>query len=174
MSALLSAAGYAVPEFAAAVVIAGLAKRTDVYESFVQGAKSAPSVVFRVLPYTVAMVFAVRLMEASGLIDLIAGAAAPIFGPAAAGVLPLVVMRPFSGGGSLGVLSALMGSLGPDSYAGRVAATYMGSSETLFYTVSVYFGSAGIKRTRYVIPVGLMTDIFGLFAACAAVRLVYG
>jgi spore maturation protein B len=89
-------------------------------------------------------------------------------------ILPLALMRPFSGGASIGLLAGIFTQHGPDSYIGRVASTFMGSSETLFYTVSLYFGSVGIKKTRYVIPVAMITDVFGIIISCLLCTLVFG
>ena len=164
----MSAASYAVAVFTAAVVLYGLIHRCDVYASFTKGAAEAVPVIKKVLPYTVAMVFAVRMAEASGFFDIVCGVISPVtsfFGIPAA-LIPLMLMRPFSGGGSMGLLSGLLVKVGPDSFGGRAASVYMGSSETLFYTVSVYFGSAGISKTLYVIPTALLTDVVGMAASC--------
>ena len=165
----MSVSDWAIPAYVVLTLVVGLASRVDVYESFVKGAAEALPIMRRVLPYTVAMIFAVRLMEASGAFDMLSSALSGLGGlfgiPPA--LIPLMIMRPFSGGGSMGLLAGLLTSLGPDSFGGRVASVYMGSSETLFYTTSVYFGSAGITKTGYVIPVALITDVLGMVIACA-------
>ena len=165
-----------VPIFVAVVVVYGLVKKVDVYEAFISGAKRGAGLCFRVLPYMVGMIFAVRMLEASGAFGFLGEWIAPL--TAAIGipaeVITLAVMRPFSGGASLGLLAGLFTSFGADSYGGRVASVFMGSSETLFYTVSLYFGTAGVKKTRYVIPVALATDFLGLILSCIICTLYFG
>lgn len=166
----------AVPLFVVIIVVYGLAKKVDVYEAFVKGAKTGISTVFRVLPYVVGMIFAVDLFKVSGCFDYLSAALAPAFSVVGIPpeVLPLALMRPFSGGASIGMLAGVLTQYGADSYIGRVASTFMGSSETLFYTVSLYFGSVGITKTRYVVPVALLTDCFGIIFSCLICTLIFG
>lgn len=156
------------PIFLSSVVLFGLIKKTDIYTSFINGAKKGLGLSFKILPYIVAMIFAVRMTEASGLFEILCKIITPIVGLIGipAQIIPIAILRPFSGGASLGLLAGVFSSYGADSYIGRTASTYMGSSETLFYTVSLYFGSIGVKKTRYVIPVSLITDMFGLVLSC--------
>ena len=166
----------AMPLFVAAIICAGLFKKVDVYAEFVKGAKSGISTAFKVMPYVVGMIFAVDIWKAAGIFDYIsawAGDAVKFVGIPPE-VLPLALMRPFSGGGSFGMLAGVFSKFGPDSYIGRVSSTFMGSSETLFYTVSLYFGSIGINKTRYVIPVALLTDLFGLIFSAIICTAVFG
>lgn len=153
----------AVGLFVAAVAAAGLIKKVDIFDTFAAGARGGAALAFRVLPYMVGMIFAVRVFEASGAFGCIAAAVQKLFGGfIPAEVLPLAIMRPFSGGAAMGILAGVLRSAGADSFAGRTASVYMGSSETLFYTCSLYLGSVGIKKTRYIIPVALTTDAIGL------------
>ena len=160
------------PLFLAGIVLFGLIKKTDIYSSFICGAKKGIGLSFRVLPYITAMIFAVRMIEASGAFEMICKAIAPVVSKIGIPpeIIPIAILRPFSGGASLGLLAGVFSSYGADSYLGRVASTYMGSSETLFYTVSLYFVSVGIKKTRYVIPVALITDFLGLILSCIICR----
>ncbi len=162
----------AMPVFLSAVVIFGLVKKVDVYDAFVSGAKRGIGLSFRVLPYIVGMIFAIRVFQASGAFEWFCSFISPVAGflGLPAEVIPIALMRPFSGGASLGLLAGIFTSYGADSYIGRVSSTYMGSSETLFYTVSLYFGSVGVKKTRYVIPVALITDFFGMLLSCFICR----
>lgn len=119
---------------------------------------------------------AVYMLRASGLMDALGGLMAPVL--VRLGIPPetaaLLFIRPVSGSGALAVGSELMASHGPDSYVGRVAAVMLGSTETTFYTIAVYFGSAGIRKTRYAIPAALIADLAGFMAAALAVRLLFG
>lgn len=156
------------PIFMVIIILTGLWKKVDVYESFTQGAKGGLGLVARTLPYIVGMMLAVEIFRASGCFAYLSKALSPLFGPLGIPpeVLPLLVIRPFSGSGGLGVLAGLIHAYGPDSYIARVACVYMGSSETLFYVLSLYFGSVRVSRTRYTVPVALAADFFGLFLAC--------
>lgn len=164
------------PVFIATILIFGLIKKVDIYKSFVAGAKTGISLAFKVLPYIVAMIFAVDIFRAGGGFDGLNSLLAPVLSVVAfpPELLPLFLMRPFTGGGSMGMLAAILGGAGADSYVGRVASTFMGSSETLFYTTSLYLGSVGITKTRYIIPVALICDVVGIVAACVLVRLFFG
>lgn len=164
-----------VPLFIAGVVVFGLARKVAVYEAFVKGAGQGFSTVVRVLPFVIGFVFAIRIFTASGCFDFIAAALSPVLGPAGIPpeILPLALMRPFSGSASIGVLTEILSRYGPDSFIGRSASTLMGSSETLFYTTALYFGSVGIKKTRHTIPVALISDLFGLVASVLFCRLVF-
>ena len=175
MSAISTISLAATPVFIVLVILYGLFKRVDVYDAFIKGAKSGISTAFRVLPYVVGMIFAVDIFRASGCFDYMAEALAPVLRVMGipAEVLPLAIMRPFSGGASMGMLAGVLTQFGADSMAGRIGATYMGSSETLFYTTSLYLGSVGISKTRYIVPVALLSDFFGLILSCLLCRLFF-
>ena len=156
-----------VPVFILFIITYGIIKKVNVYDSFVTGAKQGISTALRILPYVVGMVFAIGVFKASGAFEYITCALAPVLGACRipAGVLPLAVMRPFSGSASLGILAGILTEFGPDSFTGRVASTLMGSTETLFYTAALYFGSVGVKNTRYTIPAALIAEAAGLAAS---------
>lgn len=164
-----------VPIFIAGIVIYGLIKKVAVYESFIEGAKQGLETVIRILPYVVGFVFAIRIFSASGCFDLIAVVLSPVLEPIGIPpeILPLALMRPFSGSASIGILTGILNRYGPDSFVGRAASTLMGSSETLFYTTALYFGSVGIKKTRYTIAASLIAEAFGLVASVLLCRLVF-
>ena len=165
-----------VPAFIVGVVVYGLIKKTSVYEVFVEGAKQGIDMAFHVMPYVVAFVFAVSMFEAAGGFALIAGLFAPVLTALhiPAEILPLAITRPFSGNAAFGMLANIFQTNGPDSFVGRVAATLMGSSETLFYTTALYFGSVGISRTRYTVPAALLCEVAGLVAAVVTCSLLFG
>jgi spore maturation protein B len=156
-----------IPVFIVFVIVYGLITKTRVYESFVEGAKQGLATSFKVMPYVIAFVFAVGLFRAAGGFDLITKALKPVleFLNVPGEVIPLVITRPFSGSAALGILASILKESGPDSFAGRVASTVMGSAETIFYTVALYFGSVGISKTRHTVPAALVAEFFGLAAA---------
>lgn len=164
-----------VPVFIAGIVVFGLAKKVPVYEAFIQGAKQGLKTVIRILPYVIGFVFAIQIFSASGSFDHIAMALSPLLKPIGIPpeILPLALMRPFSGSASIGMLTSMMGRYGPDSFIGRTASTLMGSSETLFYTTALYCGSVGIKKTRYTIPASLIAELAGLLASVTICRIFF-
>jgi len=166
---------YILPLFILGVIIYALIKKVNVYESFIEGAKKGAGLALRIFPYIVAMMFAVGIFSSSGGLELFQKLMDPVlvFFSIPAGVIPLFIMRPFSGSASFGILAGIFKAYGPDSYTSRVASTMMGSSETLFYTVSLYFGSVGIKKTRYTIPVVLIADVIGLITASIVCSLFF-
>lgn len=142
----------------------------------VPGGSGGLDILLGILPNLVGLMTAVYMLRASGLMELLGNLLAPAL--TKLGIPPetaaLLFVRPISGSGALAIGSELMASHGPDSYVGRVAAVMLGSTETTFYTIAVYFGSAGIRRTRYAIPAALLADLAGFMAAAFAVRLVFG
>ena len=147
-----------------------------VYEEFVDGAKEGFDVAVRIVPYLVAILVAIGMFRAAGGIDLLSKALAPAmlaigFPP---DLLPLVLMRPLSGSGTLGIFTELVKQLGPDSLVVRTAGTIFGSTETTFYVLAVYFGSVGIKRTRYALPAGIVADTAGVIASVIFCKMVFG
>ena len=152
-----------------------MSRRVDVYGQLSRGAKDALEVLIGILPNLVGLMTAVYMLRASGLMEVLGGWLAPVLGRL--GIPPetaaLLFVRPVSGSGALAIGSELMAQHGVDSYVGRVAAVMLGSTETTFYTVAVYFGAAGIKKTRYAIPAALIADLTGFMAAAFAVRLLF-
>jgi spore maturation protein B len=171
---LLSA--WAVPLLLAGVPAYGLARRVKVYPAFLAGAKQGFETGVRVIPPLVAVMVALGLLRASGALDALAAALAPVLSPLGvpASVLPLAVIRPLSGGGALGVVGDVLRTEGPDSYAGRLASVMCGSTETTFYVLAVYFGAAGVTRYRHALPAALLADLAGMAAAVVVVRLLFG
>ena len=165
-----------VPGLLAALGIFALARKVDVYAALTSGAGEGLSVVARILPSLVALLTAVSMFRASGAMDALSCLLAPILEKL--GIPPettaILLIRPLSGSGALAVAGELMATHGPDSYIGRVAAVMMGCTETTFYTIAVYFGAAGIRRSRYTVPAALTADLAGFMAASFAVRLFFG
>lgn len=169
MSALL------IPLILAATALYAAAKRVDVYSALADGAKDGLGILLRIFPNLVALLTAVAMLRASGAFDLLARALGPALGwlGIPAETLPLMLVRPFSGSGALGVGAELIQTYGPDSTIGRTAAVMLGSTETTFYTVAVYFGAVGVKKSRYAIPAALIADVTGFLVASWSVRLLF-
>lgn len=152
---------------------AALAKKQDVYGALLQGGLEGLKLLVSIVPALVMLLTAVHMLRASGAIDLLTR----LLRPAANCVglppetLPLVLLRPFSGSAALAVGADLMAVYGVDSRIGRTAAIMLGSTETTFYTISVYFGAAGIKKTRYAIPAALTADLTGFLLAALTARI---
>ena len=163
-----------VPSLLAAAAVAGMGRGLNVYDILTDGAREGLSILLRILPALVGLLTAVSMFQASGAMDWLTDLLSPVL--QAVGIPPetagLLFIRPVSGSGALAVGSDLISRYGPDSYIGRVAAVMLGSTETTFYTIAVYFGSAGIRRTRHAIPAALVADLTGFAAAAFAVRLL--
>ena len=141
----------------------GCRRQVDVYEALVAGGKEGLRVAASILPALAALLTAVYMLRASGALDSLTAL-----------LTPLLVIRPLSGSGALAAGSDLMRRYGTDSYIGRCTAVMLGCTETTFYTVAVYFGAAGIRRSRYTIPAALTADVAAYLAAAFSVRLFFG
>lgn len=164
-----------IPALLTLIALVSLGKGIDFYTVLTEGAQEGLSVLLRILPPLIGLLTAVSMFRASGAMEQFAALLAPVL--RLAGIPPetaaMLFIRPVSGSGALAVGSDLMARYGPDSYIGRVAAVMLGSTETTFYTVAVYFGSAGIHRTRHTIPAALIADLTGFAASALAVRLFF-
>lgn len=158
---------WAIPILLLGITTLGLSRRVSIYESFVEGAKEGWHTALRILPYLVGMLVAIQVFQHSGALDQLINLISPLTNwlgfPRE--VLPLALMRPISGSGSLAILSQTFATFGPDSFVGRLAAAIMGSSETSLYVLTVYAGSVGIKRTRHTLATSLISDLAGSLAA---------
>lgn len=165
-----------VPLTIASIALYAAGRGVDVYSALVQGAGSGLETLVKIIPALIGLMTAVYMLRASGALELLAGALAPALDRLGlpSELLPLMLVRPISGSAALGVGAELISTYGPDSDLGRTAAVMLGSTETTFYTIAVYFGSAGIHRTRYAIPAALIADLTGFAAAAFAVRLLFG
>lgn len=164
-----------VPVLIASVAIYGMIRRVDVYDALIHGAEEGLGVMLRIIPALIALLTAVYMLRASGALGLAARALEPILRPLGipTETVALLLVRPISGSAALGVGAELMSSYGPDSVVGRTAAVMLGSSETTFYTIAVYFGAAGIIKTRYAVPAALCADLAAFLASAWAVRLFF-
>mgnify|MGYP004524243391 FL=1 len=166
---------YLIPVLLAGAALYALCRRVDVFSALTTGAGEGLSVVLRILPPLVALLTAVYMLRASGALELLTELLTPVL--TFLGIPPetvgLLLIRPVSGSGALAVGSDIMQTYGPDSTIGRTAAVMLGSTETTFYTVAVYYGAAGIRRTRHTIPAALAADITGFLAAAWMVRWMF-
>jgi len=146
-----------------------------VYEEFVEGAKEGFQVATRIIPFLVAILVAVGMFRKAGGIALLSKVLGPVLGWTGFPVdlLPLVLVRPLSGGATTGVFTEIVKTFGPDSMNSLMAGTIFGSTETTFYVIAVYFGSVSIRRTRHAVPAGLMADLVGVIASIVICRLMF-
>lgn len=155
------------------IVAFGLVRRVPVFDAFLQGAKEGLSSSISILPTLVGLMMGVTMLGASGALDMVSSFLGPwvekLGFPAQA--LPLALLRPFSGSGSTALAASLFETVHPDSFAGRVISVLMGSSETTFYAIAVYYGAVGIKKTRWTIPAALTGDVVSMAASAAVVLL---
>ena len=168
---------YIIPVLLVGIPFYGLAvKKVKVYESFVEGAKDGFTIAVRIIPYLVAILVAIGMFRASGALDILLTLLSPFLN--AIGFppenLPLALMRPLSGSGSLGLLTDLIDQHGPNSLISKIGATMFGSTETTFYVLAVYFGSVGIRRSRHALAAGLIADFVGIISAVYICRLLFG
>jgi len=176
MSSILTAiSAWAIPVMIVFIPLYAAYRKVPVYESFTEGAKEGFDTAIRIIPHLVGMMAAISIFRASGAMDMLVGAVAPLFAklgvPAEA--LPLALLRPITGAGSLAYTTDLMKTFGPDSFVAQIAATVQGSTDTTLYVLTVYFGAVGIRKAGYALKVGLVSDLVGFFAAVAVCYLVF-
>ena len=167
---------YAIPLIILIIVgYAYFVKKVKVYEVFCEGAKEGFNTAIRIIPFLVAMLVAIGVFRASGCIDILLKVLDPVFSLIGmpGEVLPMAILRPLSGGGATGVMNNLMITYGPDSLIGRIASTMMGSTETTFYVLAVYFGAVSIRKTRHAVLAGLLADLAGLLTAVWICRFMF-
>lgn len=160
-------------------ILAGLRKKVNMYESFIEGAKDGFKTAVMIIPYLVAILVAIGMLRASGALDVItAGMVAVVdwmgFDSNWVEALPTALMKPLSGSGSRGMMVDLMTTYGPDAFVSKVSAAIQGSTDTMFYVLAVYFGSVGVKKTRYAVPYALFADISGSIAGIIAAYIFFG
>ncbi len=159
-------------------IVAGMRKRVNVYEAFIEGAKGGFETTVRIIPYLVAILVAIGVFRASGAMDILIGAISS--GVRALGfdaewvaALPTALMKPLSGSGARGMMVDAMQTYGADSFVGRLSCLFQGATDTTFYILAVYFGSVGIRNTRHAVVAGLLTDLVGIVAAIAIAYLFF-
>lgn len=160
-------------------IIAGMRKRINVYDAFVEGAKEGFTTAVRIIPYLVATLVGIGVFRASGCMDYLIRGVAKLtelcgINSDFVGALPTALMKPLSGSGARGLMVDAMSTYGADSFIGRMACVFQGSTDTTFYILAVYFGSVGITRTRHAVPCGLLADLAGVLAAIFICYLFFG
>lgn len=165
---------FVIPVFIALIMIIGLAKQVDVFGEFTDGAKENLKSAFDILPALIALMTAIGMFKASGGLEIISSAMAPIteFLGFPRECIPLALIRPISGSGALAVFESILTEVSPDSFSGRVASVVIGSTETTFYTVAVYYGITKVKKTKHAIASSLTADLTGFILSALTVRLI--
>ncbi len=166
---------WAIPVVVAAVTLYAICKKVPVYATFTEGAKEGFSTAVMIIPYLVAMLCAIGMFRASGAMDWLCNLLEPVTSliNMPAEVLPMGIMRSFSGGGAEGMMADLLAAYGTQSQIGRIASVALGSTETTFYVVAVYYGAVGISNTRHSIAAGLLGDLASLIAATVLVNIMW-
>lgn len=161
--------------FVVGIPLYGAWKKINVFEAFVEGAKDGFSTSMSLIPYLIAMMVAIGMLRASGFFELLSAWLGPLLMRVGMPpeLLPLALIRPFSGSASNGLMADLMHQYGGNSLIGQMAGTMMGSTETTFYVIAVYFGIVNIQRTRHAIPAGLLADLAGIIASVWICRAVF-
>ncbi|MDI3327425.1 MAG: spore maturation protein [Alicyclobacillaceae bacterium] len=175
MTAVHLLSNWLLPCFLVGTALWAAVRRVPVYEAFIDGAKDGFGTAVNIIPHLVGMMVAVRVFRDSGALEGLVGWASPwISRWVPADVLPMMLLRPISGTGSLSFMIDLFRTHGPDSWTGRVASVVQGSTDTTLYVLTVYFGSVGIRRIRYALKVGLLSDLISALASVAAVWWFFG
>lgn len=167
---------YAVPALFVLILVFGLLKNVKVYDAFVEGAGDGITTIVKILPSLVGLMTAVGVFRASGALDALIYVLKPValMLGIPADAMPLALLRPVSGSASLALVADILNEYGADSYVGRVVSTMMGSTETIFYTLAVYFGSVNIKNIRYTLAAALIADTAGVLASSWICTIVFG
>lgn len=154
----------------------GLIKGVAVYEEFVEGAKDGFRVAVLIIPYLVAILFAIGMFRASGAMEFLTDSLRPVLGFIGfpADLVPMAIIRPLTGSGSAAIVVDMIEQFGEDSILVKMAGTMFGSTETTFYVIAVYFGAVNVKKTRHAVPAGLLADFTAMIIAVYLIRLVFG
>ncbi|PYG89198.1 spore maturation protein B [Ruminiclostridium sufflavum DSM 19573] len=176
MGVIRSFSDFAIPVIFIVILLAAVIKKIKAYDLFVEGAKEGIETIIRIIPSLVGLLVAVGVFKASGAMDILIYILRPLtdllgMPPQ---VAPLALLRPISGSASFAFVTEIIKNFGPDTFEGRVAAVMMGSTETIFYTLAVYYGAVGIKNIRYTLAAAIMADIISVIASLWACRLVFG
>ncbi len=166
---------WAIPVVFVLITVTGYVRGVKVYEVFVEGAKEGFQIAIKIIPFMVAILAAIGMFREAGAMDYLVKILSPVTDLVGypAEVLPMAIMRPLSGSGSLGIMTELINTHGAESFIGRLASTLMGSTETTFYVVAVYFGCVSIKKLRHTVPACLIADLAGVIASFIVCYLVF-
>jgi len=176
MGVIKAMSSYAVPGMFLLILLTGMYKEIKVYDVFVESAKEGLNTIIRILPALVGLLVAIGVFRASGALDLLVYAIKPVanFVGMPTEAIPLAFLRPISGSASLALVSDIVKQNGPDSFVGRVVSTMMGSTETIFYTLAIYFGAVGIKNIRYTLAAALIADFVSVIVSVWICSFVFG
>ncbi len=163
---------YAIPLVIAVIITFGLAKKVRIFDTFLQGAGEGINSTFSIAPSLIGLITAVTMLKASGALDIFTNFISPFTNLIGIPpeIIPLALLKPISGGGSLALLDNILATYGADSLIGRIASIIMGSTETTFYTIAVYFGAVKIKNSRHTVSSAIITDICAVIIAVLAVK----
>lgn len=162
---------YILPILVLVVVITGLIKKINIYDVFIEGAKESFPMILNLFPGLLAMILGINIFVNSGIIDKISVFFSFLNIPTQ--ILPLVLVRPISGGAALAITSNILSTLGPDSFIGRLVSVIQGSTDTTLYVLTLYFGTIGITKIRYALKAGLIADLIGIIVSIVVVRLLF-
>ncbi len=164
-----------IPFMITVILFHGMIKKVDIYEAFVEGAGEGFKTAIKIMPYLIAIFLAIGIFRESGSLQIFIKIVSPVTNRLGipSEVLPLAIMRPISGSGALGIVKDLIHTYGPDSFVGRVASTMMGSAETIFYTMAVYFGAIAIKDSRHTLLAALISHLAAVIASVVVCQFYF-
>lgn len=163
------------PCMIAFILVFGLVKKVPLFDVFISGAKEGLASTFSIAPSLIGLVVSVSMLKSSGALDIITSFLEPLGNLIAVPkeTIPLMLLRPISGSGSLALIDSIFKSCGPDSFAGRVASVMMGSTETTFYAIAIYFGAVGIRNIRHTVPAAILADLTSFILSVLTVKLLF-
>lgn len=164
----------AIPCLIAVILVLGAWKRIPVFDTFLQGAKEGLSTTIKILPVLVGIMLGIEVLKASGALDMLVSLIGPVavFFGIPQEIIPMAILRPISGSASLGLLNQQLKEYGPDSYIGKTLSVMMGTTETIFYTIAIYFGAIGVKKTRFTMWVALISGLSGIISSVIICRIL--
>lgn len=164
-----------IPTVVLLIILHGAFKGVDVFSEFLNGAKNGFKIIYNITPSLIALILAINMMKASGGLDVLCSLLSPV--TSLLGIpeklTPLAILSPISGSGSVSMFESILKDVGPDSFLGRVASVMMGSTETTFYTMTIYYGSVGIKKSRHTLPCALCADFTSFILSPIMVQLFF-
>lgn len=165
---------YSIPIIVAMIIIFGFIKKVNVFDTFIEGAKEGMKSTVAIAPSIIGLITAVTMLKASGALDIFSAFIRPVteFLSIPSEIVPMMILKPISGSGSIALLDNMFKNFGPDSLIGQIASVMMGSSETTFYAITVYYGAIGVKNIRYTVPCALLADLTAFIMSILTVYLL--
>lgn len=172
---MIKISDYIIPCVVILIIFYGIFKGVNVFDEFISGAKNGFKTIYTITPSLIALIFAIEIMKASGGLDVLCSLLSPItdFVGIPKELTPLTILSPISGSGSVGMFERILKDFGPDGFIGRCASVMMGSTETTFYTMTLYYGSVDIKKTRHTLPSALCADFMSFILSPRIVKLFF-